>query len=210
MPTGPSGLLRAGLFLLSTASAASCATTMADIPFWAGVPAGPGVSQAAMVIDFRDGSNALFYGFRWPAQETRTGADMLNAILGADPALTVDNVSFINSFTYGARSRSYSNNGTPTNYSDDSYWGYWVNNEVSYHPTDFNLNGHLTPPLGSPYGEGRWVESSTGSAGRPLADGSWDGWAYGVYGTLPSNPVPESSTIWFLAAGGLLLSRRRK
>lgn len=214
--TGPSGLFRAALFLLSTASLAPCAVTFADIPLWAGAPAGPGISQAALVIDFRDGSPALFYGYRWPSQETRTGMDMMNAILGADPALTVDSVFFPNSFTHGARSRTFSNNGTPANYLDDSYWGYWVNNSVFYHPTDYNLNGHIIPPaqnvvpLGNPYAGGPWVESSTGSAARPLADGSWDGWAYGVYGTLPGSPVPESSTLWLLAAGGFMLLRRRK
>ena len=29
---------------------------------------------------------------------------------------------------------------------DDRYWGYWVNNDVFYHPTDFNLNSHIVPP----------------------------------------------------------------
>jgi hypothetical protein len=214
--TGRAGFLRVALLIVSSAAIARSAITFADVPLWAGVPAGPGVSEAALVIDFRDGSPALLYGYRWSEQETKTGLDMFQAILGADSALQVDSVFFPNSISRGARSRSFSDNGTPLNYLDDSYWGYWVNNNVFYHPTDFNQNSHVVPPaqgvvpLGNPYGGAPWVESSTGSAARPLVNGSWDGWAYGVYGTQPGAPVPESATAWTLAAGAFLLIRRRR
>lgn len=102
--------------------------------------------RAALVIDFRDGSPALLYGYRWGAQESKTGIDMLNAILGADAALTVDSIFFPNSISRGARSRSFSDNGTPGNYLDDSYWGYWVNNDVYYHPDRFHSKWAYHPP----------------------------------------------------------------
>ena len=212
---GPSGLLRVALLVLSSASFARSAVTFADIPLWAGAPSGPGINEAALVIDFRDGSPALLYGYRWAAQESKTGLDMFNAILGADTALVMDSVFFPNSISRGARSRSFSDNGT-SSFLDDSYWGYWVNNDVYYHPTDFTQNGHVIPPalrvmpLGSPYDGGRWVESSTGSAARPLVNGSWDGWAYGIYGTQPGAPVPEPSTAWTFVAGAFALIRRRR
>jgi hypothetical protein len=73
-------------------------------------------------------------------------------------------------------------------------------------------------PLGSPYGPGRWVESSTGSAGRPLVNGSWDAWAYGPYSFgiydlqsgEPVPAVPEPGSLVLLSAGVVLILARRK
>jgi len=200
-PLAPQGLLRTVLALLCSTSLVRSAVTFADLTLWAGSAPGPGISQAALVVDFRDGQPALAWGYRWPAQETRTGRDMLAAIIGADPALSTDSLFFPNTLNYGARTRTFSDNGTP-DFTDDRYWGYWVNNEVYYHPTDFTQNAHIVPPatevvpLGSPYGPGRWVESSTGLAARPLVDGSWDGWAWGPYLTQPGEAVaaPEPGT----------------
>lgn len=99
-----------------------------------------------MVLDFHDGTPGVVWGYRWPANESRSGLDMLAAILGANPALTVDSTFFPNAFTWETRTRSYSDTGTPANYLDDLYWGYWVNNDVFSHPTDFNQNSHIIPP----------------------------------------------------------------
>jgi hypothetical protein len=216
-PHALTGLLRAALALLVSATCARSAVTFADITLWAGAAPGPGINQAALIIDFRDGSPGLAWGYRWPAAESRTGQEMLAAIIGADPALSADSIFFPNTLTYGARTRSFSDNGTPADFTDDRYWGYWVNNEVYYHPTDFLLNSHIVPPatevvpLGSPYGPGHWVESSTGAAGRPLVDGSWDGWVWGPYLTQPGNAlpaIPEPSTAWLAAIAVALLGRR--
>ena len=216
-PPALTGILR-GVLLLCSATAASAAISFADIRLWAGSAPGPGTSEAAMVVDFRDGSPGIVWGYRWPAQEARTGQDMLAAIISADPALSVDNSFFPNAFSYGARTRSFSDNGTPADFTDDRYWAYWVNNDVYYHPTDFNLNSHIVPPatqvipLGNPYGTGHWVESSTGAAARPLVDGSWDGWVYGPFLTRPGEPlaaVPEPSGILLvLSLCGTVLVRR--
>jgi hypothetical protein len=63
---------------------------------------------------------------------------------------------------------------------------------------------------------GAWVFSSTGLAGRPLHDGSWDGW---VYASDPLNGprepvaaiVPEPATAVLLMAGPCLwLACRRR
>ncbi len=219
-PLTAAGLLRVVLTLLGGTTFARSAITFTDIRLWAGTTPGEGVHEAAMVVDFRDGSPGLVWGYRWPAGEARSGLDMLNAILGANPSLTVDSPFFPGAISWESRTRSYSDNGTPANYLDDHYWGYWVNNEVYYHPTDYTLNSHAVPPsltavpLGNPFGAGHWVESSTGSAARPLVNGSWDGWAYGAFGTLPGEPVaaiPEPSGLWLglAAATAGLLSRRR-
>lgn len=219
-PRALTGLPRAALLLLCSVTIARSAVTFADIRLWAGAAPGPGVNEAALVVDFRDGSPGVVWGYRWTAQQTRTGQDMLNAIIGADPGLGVDNSFFPNAFIYGARTQSYSDNGTPMDFTDDRYWGYWVNNEVYYHPTDFLQNSHIVPPatevvpLGNPYVPGHWVESSTGGAARPLVNGSWDGWVYGPYQTQPGDAlaaVPEAGTATllsvFLLAG---LARRTR
>lgn len=218
-PHALTGLLRAALLLFCSATVARSAVTFADIRLWAGAAPGPGINEAALVIDFRDGSPGVAWGFRWSAQETKTGQDMLNAILGANPALSVDSTFFPNTFTYGTRTQTFSSNGTPMDFTDDRYWGYWVNNEVFYHPTDFTQNSHIVPPatqvvpLGNPYGPGRWVESSTGGGARPLVNGSWDGWVYGPYLTQPGDAlaaVPEPATaaiLTFALAAGFI--RRR-
>lgn len=214
------GLLRAPLLLLCSATIARSAVTFTDIRLWAGAAPGPGINEAALVVDFRDGSPGVAWGFRWSAQETKTGQDMLAAILGADAALSVDSTFFPGTFTYGSRTRSYSDNGTP-DFTDDSYWGYWVNNEVYSNFENPALNSHIIAPatevvpLGNPYGPGKWVESSTGGAGRPLVNGSWDGWVYGVYLTQPGNAlaaVPEPSTAAILTlvfAAGITRRRNR-
>ena len=218
-PLTLTGLLRAALALLCSATFARSAISFTDIRLWAGAAPGAGINEAAIVVDFHDGQPGLIWGYRWPAQESRTGQDMLTAILGADSSLNVDSTFFPNTISYGARTRSFSNNGTPDNYFDDSYWGYWVNNDVYYHPTNFLLNSHIVPPatevvpLGNPYETGLWVESSTGAAARPLVNGSWDSWAYGVYGTQAGEPVaaiPEPDAAILLAAATALIQRRRK
>src|SRR6188472_73138 len=145
IPRTVAGLLRAALALLCSATFARSAVSFTDIRLWAGAPAGPGTNEAALVVDFHDGLPGVIWGYRWLSAETRTGQDMLMAVLGADNALHVDNTIFPNSFGYGPRSRNFSDNGTPANYFDDIYWGYWVNNEVFYHPTDFLLNSHIVP-----------------------------------------------------------------
>lgn len=219
-PLTVSGLLRVTLALLGSVTFARSAISFTDIRLWAGAAPGAGINEAAMVLDFHDGTPGVVWGYRWPASESRSGLDMLAAILGANPALTVDSTFFPNAFTWETRTQSYSDNGTPANYLDDLYWGYWVNNDVFNHPTDFNQNSHIIPPaltvvpLGNPFGTGHWVESNTGAAARPLVNGSWDGWSYGAYGTQPGEPlaaVPEpSGSVLLLSLAGAALNRRRK
>ena len=88
-PLTVAGLLRAALALLCSATFARSAISFTDIRLWAGTAPGEGTSQAALVVDFHDGQPGLVWGYRWPAQESRTGQDMLAAILGADPGLAV-------------------------------------------------------------------------------------------------------------------------
>lgn len=217
----------AGLALLTAGNEnAEAALSFADVGLWAGAPAGAGVNEAALVIDWRDGAAPLVWGYRWLETEAKTGQDMISAVLALDPRLGVQNFGFIDGWSFNTdqtgapeRLRTFSDQGTPS-FLDDTYWGYWVNNAVYYHPTDFLQNSHIVPPAttvipnGNPYAAvspGSWVESPTAASQRPLVNGSWDGWAYGVFGTQPAAPVPEPGTGGIAALGLLaLLTRRRR
>lgn len=218
-PTSTTAVGAAALWasvLLFTAPADG-AFTLADIQNWTGVPAGPEVYEAVLVIDWSDGSVPLAWGYRWYASEPKRGSDMLNAIVGADPVLIVTGVEggFVDSITYGERTQT----GLPVQ--PFTYWQYWVNNEVieGTPANNYDDAAHVLPPNGNPYegeGSGRWVTSSTGLHERPLANGSWDGYVYGNFGETdgPLEPmaapmVPEPGTL-VLAAGALgWLFRRR-
>ena len=207
---------------------ARAAITMAGIDFWTGTPAGPGLHQAALVIDFGHpgaaaGAPSLVWGYRWPAAESRTGYDLLAAVVAADPRLDVSGLEFgfIDTVRYDADldgAADFTHPGFDPG--TGRYSAYWVNNAVvDGTPPLFADAGHLLPPNGNPYAAespGTWVFSSTGMAGRPLADGSWDGWVYaGDPLAGPREPVaamvPEPAAAVLLLAGSWLgLARRRR
>jgi len=169
------------------------------------------------------GQSAWAWGFRWNSAETRNGRDLLLALAGVDPRFSFTGSGFISDLRWDADL-----NGTPEyffpgfNGTTGEYMNYFVNNDQQ--PDNYN-NGaapsgaHLLPPLGGPYdeaGPGRWVSSNTGVLGRPVVDGSWDGWVYSEGSRTPAlavnapSPVPEASASLLLClAGGALLHRRR-
>lgn len=197
------------------------AFTLSDVRFWAGVPAGENAREAVLVIDWNDGAAPLAWGYRWPAAEAKTGADLLNAIVGADPRLSVSGGDFVSFLRYDANGdgipeRSQASLNDPPY----TFWGYFVNNAViDGTPPTFEDAAHVLPPNGNPYdgaGPGAWVSSSTGYLDRPLADGSFDGWVYANWGEtsgplepVAALPVPEPLALT-LAASGLFLSCLRR
>ena len=209
------------------APGAPAAITTADLEFWIGSAPGPGISEAVLVLDWRDGAPGLAWGFRWNPAESKSGRDMLAAVAGADPRLTVQGLEsgFVSNFGFDAN-----RDGTPERFrpgfdpGTGEFWDYFVNNEVYLDPIDFTKNGHVIPPatavvpLGNPYdggGPGRWVESSTGILDRPLVDGSWDGFAYAVFGGPgPDEPlpvsIPEPATLLLTGLLPVLLIFRRR
>ena len=202
------------------------AFTLADIQFWTGAPAGPGVNEAALVIDFAhagaDAAPSLAWGYRWPSAESRNGQDMVAAVVAADPRLYVtglefgfvDTVSFDSNLDGAVDLRHPGFDPVTGRYSV-----YWVNNAViPGTPPLFSDAGHVLPPNGPPYATdspGAWVVSTTGLFARPLANGSWDGWIYASDpAPSPREPVaasvPETSALSLvLAAAGSLARRRR-
>jgi hypothetical protein len=202
----------------------TCAATflMSDVTNWTGPAAGPGISQAALVIQW-PGQSAWTWGFRWNSSETRNGRDLLLALAGVEARFSFTGSGFVSDLRWDADL-----DGTPEltfpgfNGTTGEYLNYFVNN--GQQSGNFNngaapAGAHVLPPLGSPYdedGPGTWFSSNTGVLGRPVVDGSWDGWAYSDGSVIPGLavnspvPVPESSSALLLFMAGSTLLRRRR
>lgn len=224
---------RSAVLLLLSSATLPClagpvraAFTLDDVAFWTGASDGPGVHRAALVIDWNDGLQpaSFAWGYRWPANEARTGADLLRAVVDADPRLTVDGIEsgFVQAFRlefagFGEDSPVRFRPGF--NPDTGEFWNYWVNNPVE--AGNFTATSHLLPPNGDPFAAempGTWFTSNTGIFDRPLADGSWDGFIYAEFAGLAPRepeaigvPVPEPSAVALVAAGaGFCLAGRRR
>jgi hypothetical protein len=215
------GVLSCSAILFTTPATHAATFLFSDVTNWIGPAAGPGISQAAVVIQW-PGQSAWAWGFRWNSAETRNGRDLLLALAGVDPRFTITGSGFISDLRWDADL-----NGTPAfsfpgyNATTGQYLNYFVNN--AQQPGNFSngtapTGAHVLPPLGSPYdeaGPGQWVSSNTGVLGRPVVDGSWDGWVYSDGSVLPGAPVnapmpvPEpSAPLLILLAAGAMLRRR--
>lgn len=216
------GALLCSANFLTTITSHAAVAGIGDVTTWIGPDAGPGFSEAVMVVQW-PGQQAWAWGFRWPQSETRNGADLLAGLAGADPRFSFTGGAFISDLRWDGDL-----NGMPEltfpgyNAVTGEYLNYFVNN--AQQPGNFN-NGaapegaHVLPPNGSPYdgdGPGLWVSSNTGVLGRPVVDGSWDGWIYSDGSASPGSainapvPIPESgAAVLLMLAGGALLRRRR-
>ncbi len=209
--------------LLACDSASGATFLVSDVTRWIGPAAGPGISQAVLVIDWNDGQTPWAWGYRWDTTQARTGTDLLNAVAGVDPRLTftggfISNIAW-NADLSGANERFKPGFNSTTN----EFWTYSVNNaqqENNFVNGAAPTGAHILPPNGSPYdegGPGAWVSANTGAAGRPLVDGSWDGWYYATFSTngplQPVNappPVPEPSSGGLAAVLCAWVVRRRR
>ena len=193
---------------------------VSDVTHWVGPDAGVGVSQAVLVIQWPSQIQAWAWGYRWQSAESKTGADMLGALMAAsNGAFTASGLDggFVFDLQWQGNSFPGFNPGT------GQYLQYFVNNaQVSGNFNDGASPGgaHVLPPLGSPYdeaGPGEWISSNTGVLGRPLVDGSWDGWVYAAFGDPgPAQAVnapaaiPEPGSILLVAGASLTLLRRKR
>jgi hypothetical protein len=208
--------LASSLFLVGPCAAATF--LISDVTNWVGPAAGPGINQAVLVLDWADAQPAWAWGYRWQASQPKTGADLLAAVLGVETRLsaTISGGGFVSNVGWnGTRFQGDYNPGT------GQYWNYFVNNlqqSGNYVDGAAPTGAHILPPLGSPYdeaGPGAWVSSNTGILGRPLVDGSWDGFVYADFtstgASFASNAptlVPEPS--WLSGMLLLCLWKRRR
>jgi hypothetical protein len=175
----------------------------ADIVNWTGT----GSNEAALLIDWQDGTTfpSLVWGYRWDG--SATGEQMIEAVAAADPDLSIQ----ITSYSFGDAVTAIGFNGTP----------YGANGPGSHYESGFSTGspGFWAYYLGSGQTVPTWAESATGAGDRALADQAWDGWSWSANfnDTAPSNPpiaaplpAPEPATMVALAAGALILGRRRK
>ncbi len=197
--------------------AASAAFTTQDIRFWIGPDAGPGIATAVLVVSWDDGQAPLAWGYRWNASDARTGYDLLAAVIGADPRLTLQGLGsgFISNVGFDADL-----NGTTERFRPgydaqlNAFWGYWVNNAQK--PNVYTSDAHILPPLGNPYDVAPvgWVSSNTGIHDRPLVDGSWDAFYYhdidhsGPGEPVAALPVPEPGALALLGLTFFLTAPR--
>ncbi len=203
---------------LGSARAATISTS-SDLLF----TVGSGANQAALVIDFNDGtaSESFAWGYRWDG--TASGAGMILAIAAADPNLqiTSDGTAaggfFISAISYF--DGSIQHQGVNDFSSDPSSgFGYYLAGGTA--GGDAVAGGGAALPSSwseAPVGAS---ETSFGSEGRLLSDGAWDAWSFGEYDATfshldspgpeaPTAAVPEPGVTWLgLASLGMLLRRR--
>lgn len=216
-------LATAGIWVSAVTCQVQAAVTFlkSDVSQWYGVASGAGVSEAVLVIQWPGEINAFAWGYRWDSSQTKTGADMLAELAAlSNGQFVVEGLEggFVTDLQWQGRSFPGYNPST------GEYLQYFVNNEQQ--SGNFNDGAapggaHILPPLGSPFDgtvPSNWRASNTGVFGRPLVDGSWDGWSYSAFGAAgPASavnapgPIPEPTTVTFAMAALLTtLVRRRR
>ncbi|USO00162.1 MAG: hypothetical protein H6810_05730 [Phycisphaeraceae bacterium] len=180
-------------------SGAAGAFTFDDIGFWVG----SGDYAAALVIDWNAGPDpvSLAWGYRWSGDAT--GADMLGAVVAADPNLYARFASF--SFGDIVVGLGYDLDGDGFSLSDGTMFdadGIAItapsDGAVASDPDDHYAEGWDTGfwsywlGEGEPFGGGTWISSQVGAGDRVLIDGSWDGlrFAPGFVSDTPREPTP--------------------
>lgn len=180
---------------------ASPLTGFSDITNWIGT----GSNQAALIIDFNDGSSqeSFAWGYRWDG--TATGENMIRAIAAADSNLDLTAPGtgsgfFISSITYHDSAQIHTSDNGANGGTGDEWWTYYTADGSSSLPSS-------------------WTSPGFGAGDRTLASNSWDAWSATVDqswpGSEPGSPqnasaVPEPSAALLLIAGIGLLTWVRK
>ena len=176
--------------------------SLEDIKFWVGA----GNNRAALVIDWVEGTAepaALAWGYRWDG--AATGRDMLLAVLTADDRLfaklggTQTNPAAVYGLGYDA------NHDGAFALDDDTQFnaaGIAITGSsdlaIAVNTSDYYAEGwftglwHYGVATDNPYDGGVWQSTSTGMAGRVLADGAWDSWAFSPtfdFTAFATNPI---------------------
>lgn len=170
-----------------------------DIVNWTGA----GQNEAALVMDWNDGTavHSYAWGYRWNG--SATAEQMLRDIDTADPRLTLG-FTFFNGLGYALTAAEYDLDldGTPEhneggfNPGSNGFWDYYVGGPSTSLPS--------------------WSESNFGISSVTLSNDDWEGmsWAPDFVGNPPANPVaapaPEPLTLIGLGIGLVALRRRKQ
>ena len=187
---------------------------------------GTGANQAALVVDFHDGTSkqSFVWGYRWDG--AATGLNMLTAISSLTTmGLTVDNPSYVTLISHAESGITHSQDAYayPFNYG----WSYWIaggSADIYSNDSPYGVIGTLDPaPNGGTAFPSGWTASPSGNSTRYLANGSWDAYSFGTFDTsnnwAPEVPpgatsyaaIPEPSALplILLGIGTLLYARKR-
>lgn len=188
-------------FLVPFASAFS----LSDIQNWTGT----GTNEAALVVDFQDGSTypAFVWGYRWDG--TQTGEQMVQAIVSANSNLT----THITSYSFGDALDEYRYDGTSFGLGlhdqvgfGTSTTGYWA----------YSNGSGVTMPTST-----TWISSAVGFGSWTLTNQDWEGWSWAPgFNAVPPTQnviaapeaVPSPPGAYLLAGGyfGLAYAVKRK
>ena len=142
---------------------------------------GSGANESFLTVDFQDGTAIHSYAFGYFYDGGKTGADLLAAVSsGAGLGTTY-------LFNGGAVNGFSFDGHSEAGFTNTNYWAY-----------SLGTDGQT------------WKSSGSGIKGRPLSNGSWDGWSWDVSNANPfpktpsAAPVPEASSAVSLGALTLL------
>jgi hypothetical protein len=159
------------------------------IDYWVG----SGAKRAALVVDWSDEETirpALVWGYRWNG--AATGADMLTAIVAADPRLFAK-TSLAGAAGGAVYGLGYDASGD-LGFELDDLTAFDANGFApsgpadlaeSIDPHDFYAEGwvvsgfwHYGVAATNPFAAGGWASAPVGVSSRILADGAWDAWTF--------------------------------
>jgi hypothetical protein len=159
------------------------------IGYWVG----SGTQRAALVIDWSDEETvrpALVWGYRWTG--AATGADMLTAVVAADPRLFAK-TSLAGAAGGAVYGLGYDASGDRA-FELNDLTAFDANGFAQSGPADlaesidlhdfyaegwlFNGFWHYGVAASNPYAGGDWASAPVGVSSRLLADGAWDAWTF--------------------------------
>lgn len=188
-----------------------CTVDFAKIQRWVG----SGDNQAALVIQWNDGKDdnkMLVWGYRWAADETKTGADMVLDIAKADPAFTTYASDsswglYIQGFGYdlnGDGNMAFDNNGSVVYPRNGRVDDWTPQDETDHWKAGFSTAGYFAYYLAAKTGAD-YSYAPVGASSRKLQNGCVDLWAYGNGGvtTTELSYLPQTS---FWSQGALVVN----
>ena len=153
---------------------------------------GSGDNLSVLVIDFNNASGSSFaWGYRWDGEAT--GADLLAAVAAADSNLLIDSNTFLNDVSYFDGSAQSSAQGSSDT---GNFWSYFIaGGSAETFDASFNPAGQVAVSGAGITLPDSYTQSTSGTAGRLLENGSWDAFSFGPFPTPPSSGAPFAAAV---------------